>query len=181
MNIKLGDIIETIDDSLKGKVMLIKENTIVFETDDGFEIEAEKREIIKVDDISQIQVNNMDVFNALSDKNLNTKKKKLSVKRSKTVPPMEVDLHIGQLAKNIKGMKNHDMLTLQLETAKRQLEFAINKRIQKVVFIHGVGEGVLKIELEYLFKRYDNVRCYDADYQKYGLGATEVYIHQNVN
>ena len=77
-------------------------------------------------------------------------------------------------------MSNHDMLTLQLDTAKRQLDFAIRKRIQKVVFIHGVGEGVLKLELEYLFSRYDNVKFYDADYQKYGLGATEVYIYQNV-
>jgi hypothetical protein len=49
-----------------------------------------------------------------------------------------------------------------------------------VVFIHGVGEGVLKIELEYLFRRYENVKYYDADYQKYGLGATEVYILQNI-
>jgi dsDNA-specific endonuclease/ATPase MutS2 len=73
------------------------------------------------------------------------------------------------------------MLTLQMDTAKRQLEFAIRKRIQKVVFIHGVGEGVLKTELEYLFGRYNNVKYYDADYQKYGLGATEVYIYQNVD
>ena len=71
------------------------------------------------------------------------------------------------------------MLTLQLETARRQLEFAIRKRIQKVVFIHGVGEGVLRTELEYLFGRYDNITFYDANYQKYGIGATEVYIFQN--
>ena len=77
-------------------------------------------------------------------------------------------------------MTNHDMLTLQLDTAKRQLEFAIRKKIQRVVFIHGVGDGVLKLELQYLFGRYDNVKYYDANLQKYGLGATEVYIYQNV-
>ena len=93
---------------------------------------------------------------------------------------MEVDLHINQLVRSTKGMSKHDMLTLQLDTAKRRLEFAINKRIQKVVFIHGVGEGVLKTELEYLFGRYNNVKFYDANYQKYGLGATEVYIYQNI-
>jgi len=76
-------------------------------------------------------------------------------------------------------MSNHEMLNLQIDTAKRQLEFAIRKRIQKIVFIHGVGEGILKEELKYLFGRYENVKCYDADYQKYGLGATEVYIYQN--
>jgi dsDNA-specific endonuclease/ATPase MutS2 len=94
---------------------------------------------------------------------------------------MEVDLHIHHLTTKDKHMSNYEMLNLQLDTAKRQLEFAINKRIQKIVFIHGVGEGVLRLELETLFGRYDNVKFYDADYQKYGLGATEVYVFQKAN
>ena len=92
---------------------------------------------------------------------------------------MEVDLHIEKLLPSKKGLSNHDILTKQLDTARGQLEFAIRKRIQKIVFIHGVGEGVLKAELEYLFSRYENVKFYDANYQRYGLGATEVYIFQN--
>jgi dsDNA-specific endonuclease/ATPase MutS2 len=68
---------------------------------------------------------------------------------------------------------------LQSETAKRHLEFAIRNRIPKIVFIHGVGEGVLKAELDFLFGRYDTISFQDANYQKYGLGATEVYIKQN--
>jgi len=44
-----------------------------------------------------------------------------------------------------------------------------------------VGEGILKEELQYLFGRYENLKYYDADYQKYGMGATEVYILQNRN
>src|SRR5690606_17240604 len=95
-------------------------------------------------------------------------------------PKMEVDLHIHQLTPSYKGMGNFEILNLQLETAKHRLEFAMAKRIQKVVFIHGVGEGVLREELYSLFRRYENVKYYDADYQKYGLGATEVYILQNV-
>ena len=75
-------------------------------------------------------------------------------------------------------MDNFEMLSLQLETAKRKIEYAISKRISKIIFIHGVGEGVLKSELHYLFGRYP-VRFYDASYKKYGLGATEVYIYQN--
>jgi hypothetical protein len=55
----------------------------------------------------------------------------------------------------------------------------MEKRISRIVFIHGVGEGILKEELGYLLRRYDNLRYYDAEYQKYGLGATEVYIFQN--
>ena len=78
---------------------------------------------------------------------------------------MEVDLHINQLVKSPKGLSNHEMLNLQLDTARHKLEFAMSKRIQKVVFIHGVGEGVLKMELEYLLGRYGNIKYYDADYQ----------------
>ncbi len=77
-------------------------------------------------------------------------------------------------------MSNFDMLNLQLDTARGQLEFAMRKRIPKIVFIHGVGEGVLRQELETLFSRYNNVKFYDADYKTYGLGATEVRILQNI-
>jgi dsDNA-specific endonuclease/ATPase MutS2 len=76
-------------------------------------------------------------------------------------------------------MSNFDILNIQLDTAKRQIEFAVRKRIPKIVFIHGVGEGVLKAELDYLLGRYDNLKFYDANFQKYGVGATEVYIFQN--
>jgi hypothetical protein len=33
--------------------------------------------------------------------------------------------------------------------------------------------------LDFLFGRYDTISFQDANYQKYGLGATEVYIKQN--
>ena len=92
---------------------------------------------------------------------------------------MEVDLHIHQLVSTERGMSAHDKLNIQVDTAKRQLEFAISKKIQRLVFIHGVGEGVLRAELEYLFRRYDNVIYEDADFQKYGRGATMLFISQN--
>ena len=58
--------------------------------------------------------------------------------------------------------------------------YLLNQTDKKIpiIFIHGVGEGVLKNELHYLFGRYP-VRFYDASYKKYGLGATEVYVYQN--
>jgi hypothetical protein len=95
------------------------------------------------------------------------------------IPPPEFDLHIEKLAKNFKGMSNFDILNLQSETAKRHIEFAIRNRIPKIVFIHGVGEGILKAELDFLLGRYESISFRDANYQKYGLGATEVFIRQN--
>lgn len=176
---QVGDRIETVDDNIKGKVTAISSGGITVLTDDGFEMEMQSYEILLIPEQDQMQVTNAEVSRAMREKHKGQKHKKASVKREKTEPPMEVDLHIHQLTENTRGLTNHDMLILQVDTAKRQLEFAISKRIRRVVFIHGVGEGVLRTELEYLFGRYDNLSWYDADYQKYGLGATEVYIHQN--
>jgi DNA-nicking Smr family endonuclease len=97
----------------------------------------------------------------------------------KNVPTLEVDLHIHQLTRSTRGMGNYEMLNLQLETAKRQLEFARRKHIPKVILIHGVGEGVLREELHYLIGRMDNMEACPADFQKYGWGATEVRVYQN--
>lgn len=184
MAFSIGDYVLVLDENLSGFVRKIKGKTISIETDDGFLLDfntdelviAESKQTLKKDLFSHKNINTV-----ISEKEQPTRKPQTK-KRAKDryEPTLEIDLHINQLVKSSKGMSNHDMLTLQLDTAKRQLEFAIKKRIQKVVFIHGVGEGILKMELDYLFGRYNNIKFYDANYQKYGLGATEVYIYQNV-
>lgn len=179
---KIGDKVSVLDDAISGEIVAIKGNTVTLETNDGFEIDYLKNELIVVDgSISKRDLARMDVASIISEKEQRKPGKTKRVKpKERSLPAMEVDLHIHQLVPKSRGMDNYEMLTIQLDTAKRQLDFAISKRIQKVVFIHGVGAGVLKAELEYLFNRYENLKFYDADYQKYGRGATEVYIYQNL-
>ncbi len=89
----------------------------------------------------------------------------------------EVDLHIENLIDSYRGMSNHDMLQLQLRHFQTNLEEAINNRYHKIVFIHGVGNGRLKQEIINILAGYTKeVRYYDGEYKKYGLGATEVLI-----
>lgn len=175
---KIGDKVEVLDEAIKGHIINVSENLISIETTDGFEMQYEGSQLVKIEGV--LKVTNYDVAKVKYKKDAPEKRKSAIVKaKERNTPKMEVDLHIHQLTNSTKGMNNFDMLNLQLDTAKRQLEFAIRKRIQKVVFIHGVGGGVLKEELNYLFNRYENVKFYDAEYKKYGLGATEVYIYQN--
>ncbi|QCX00545.1 DNA mismatch repair protein MutS [Aggregatimonas sangjinii] len=176
----IGDAVETLDDTIKGIVVGVSPKEIIIESSDGFQLHYAANELMKIDTGDTIKVTNYEVARIKSEKEIPKRKNNPAPKaKERNAPKMEVDLHINQLIKSSKGMSKHDMLNLQLETAKRQLQFAISKRIQKIVFIHGVGEGVLKEELNYLFRRHENVTYYDADYKKYGLGATEVYIHQN--
>lgn len=178
---KPGDKIAVLDDALEGKVISVKDGGVTIETSEGFLLEFGEDEIVKIENPQELVPRDPQVLSeALKEKESGKKKRSQRVRpKERSLPPMEVDLHIHKLTDTSRGMSNYDMLTLQMDTAKRQLEFAISKRIQKVVFIHGVGEGVLRAELETLFHRYDNLEYYDADYQKYGLGATEVYIFQN--
>jgi dsDNA-specific endonuclease/ATPase MutS2 len=175
---EIGDRVEALDDVITGTVTKVSGNMVTLITKDGFPMQFQDTELVLV--ANDIRVSNFEVAQVKKEKELPKKRNKKTVKpKERKLPKMEVDLHINQLVKNPRSLSNFEMLNLQLETAKRQLDFAIGKRIQKVVFIHGVGEGVLKEELYSLFRKYENVKYYDADYQKYGLGATEVYIFQN--
>ncbi len=177
---KIGDKVEVLDDTISGIITAISDTSVSVETDMGFLVKYDSNELIKVGVNNSITVSNYEIAKIKKEKEQTKRKNTKTLKqKERNIPKMEVDLHINQLIKSSKGMSNFDILNLQLETAKRQLNFAIQKRIQKIVFIHGVGEGVLKQELGYLFHKYDNLKFYDADYKKYGLGATEVYFFQN--
>jgi hypothetical protein len=184
MDFKVNDFVLVLDENLSGHVKNIVGSTISIETTDGFLLDFEAEELVKDNAKSDFKsglFSHKSINSVLDEKEIPSRKKSVAVKgKERFKPTMEVDLHINQLVKSPKGMSSHDMLTKQIDTARYKLDWAISKGIQKIVFIHGVGEGVLKIELEYLFGRYNNVKFYDADYKKYGLGATEVYIYQNV-
>ncbi|MFS4481689.1 Smr/MutS family protein [Hyunsoonleella sp. 2307UL5-6] len=182
---KIGDRVLVLDEDLSGEIKSINNSTITLETEDGFLLSFDKSELILQHNSNTIIDNNISVTKintVIAEKETQKRRPSKKVKpKERAQAAMEVDLHIHHLVKSSRGMTNFDMLNVQLQTAKHKLDFAINKRIPRIVFIHGVGEGVLKQELETLFRRYDNLKYYDANYSKYGLGATEVYIYQNAN
>ncbi len=177
---RIGDTVEAIDEEFKGIVSEIKGDDIGVQDDDGFILYFRESELIPQINVSIKKELSHVPDDVLKEKEHTKRKKSARVKpKERNAPPLEVDLHIHKLVDRSGGMSNYEILNLQLDTARGQLEFAIRKRLQKVVFIHGVGEGVLREELYTLLRRFDNVKYYDADFKKYGVGATEVYIYQN--
>ena len=60
------------------------------------------------------------------------------------------------------------------------METAIKNNAQKIVFIHGVGQGVLKLEISKELKsKYKKYRYQDASFREYGYGATMIYLQNN--
>ena len=182
MSFNVGDFVEVLDEDLSGEVIFVKNNQVIIQTDDDFELEFDTSQLVKVSNKTLLKSTNIstEAINKIhSDKNPAKKKSVGKKKKERVQPALEIDLHIHKLLPSTRGMQKHDILTYQLDTVRRQIVFAMSKKIQRIVFIHGVGEGILKLEMEYLLKRYDNLKFYEANYQKYGLGATEVYIYQN--
>jgi len=90
---------------------------------------------------------------------------------------IEVDLHINQLLDSTAGMNNADMLQCQMDKFHAVLNENKNKKGQKIVFIHGKGEGVLRKEIETQLKsKYKSYYYQDASFREYGFGATMVTI-----
>jgi len=177
-----GDKVSVLDEAINGTVISVKNNEVLIETEDGFMMTFLVNELIKIQETSNLMnsIKRIDLDEVSKEKTEPKQRSFVKEKKDKRdVGVPEFDLHIEKLVPNKRGMSNYDILTLQTETAKRYIEFAIRNRIPKIVFIHGVGEGILKAELDFLLGRYDGIDFQDANYQKYGLGATEVYIRQN--
>lgn len=175
---KKGDTVSAIDEDVTGVVEKIK-GEVVWVLVDGFSLQYQKSELVIVKSFYNLVFDGQDLETVLREKQLAKPRQVNPRKKNKETSVVEIDLHIGKLTRSAKGWSNYDMLNLQIDTAKQRLEHAIANRIPRLVFIHGVGEGVLRMELETLFRRYPEVTFSDASYKKYGAGATEVYIYQN--
>lgn len=88
-----------------------------------------------------------------------------------------IDLHANQLLDSTVGMSAGDILEYQMQVFRDTLKQYEHKKGQKLIFIHGKGEGVLRRsilnELTYKHKSYI---YQDASFQEFGYGATQVTI-----
>ena len=93
-------------------------------------------------------------------------------------PPEVVDLHIDRLVPDYKQMERQAILEYQLSYFEKMLDKAITHKYKRIIFIHGVGNGVLRERVHRKLKQNQAVRSYkEADNQRYGYGATEVRFY----
>ena len=69
------------------------------------------------------------------------------------------------------------MLRLQIETFQDHLDRALAANMHEIVFIHGVGSGMLRKEIHKLLSRNKDIKFYEeAQKEKFGYGATRVRL-----
>ncbi len=112
----------------------------------------------------------------LKEKMMQSKTEEIPLKTIEK-PAATVDLHIEQLTTRALSMNNAQMLELQMRTFEAKFENAIASGMDEIVFIHGVGNGVLKQEIQKKLAGHKNVAWFqDAQKEKFGYGATRIKI-----
>lgn len=92
-------------------------------------------------------------------------------------PAPEVDLHIETLLREYKNLSNEEILNHQLAVFEKALDNAIATGMEEIVFIHGVGSGTLKYEIQKRISKHPHIAYYkDAQKSKFGYGATYLKI-----
>ena len=149
----------------------------LFEENDFFETPALMYTIVENDEVARPLV-----VDAKRLKEQMYKEEKVvantSKKKSKTDDgTLVVDLHADEVLETTAGMNSADILHYQMDIFKKTMEEYKKKKGQKIIFIHGKGEGVLRQTLIHeLNYRYKSCTYQDASFQEYGYGATQVTI-----
>lgn len=118
-----------------------------------------------------------DFKKVVQEKEARPRVKKQAQKRTSEI--VEVDLHINELLDNSEGLSNRDILGIQMDKVESEMKSAIQSGVKKIVFIHGVGQGVLKQEVSNLLKsKYKKYYFQDASFKEYGYGATMVTLRK---
>jgi len=107
-------------------------------------------------------------------RNLNAKTKNKPSRFVVLTRQKVVDLHIEELIKDYSSMSNAQIISYQINFFMQEMDKALIDKLHKIVFIHGVGAGVLRSSIREELKRFPNIRYTDAPIEKYGNGATEV-------
>lgn len=176
-DLKLGDKVYVLDADFSGHITKIDGSQINIKTEDGFEMMFDISELIKVDDelFNSYLISKMN-YKEIQFQNIDEKKKNKFKINKQRKDITVVDLHIDKLISFQRKLEKYEILSFQLKIAKKKLDLAILNGTKRIIFIHGVGQGILKFELEKILRLYNNLEFYPANFKEYGYGATEVSI-----
>lgn len=165
MQFSTGEWVSLLHESGAFKLLQIEGFRAIVEDEHGFQQKVDVKFLVKRNPIP----------GKVHAKDLPLQIKKNTGSPNSSMP--SIDLHADAL--NLDHLPPHRLLEEQLAHCKRFLNDAIQKRIPKVLIIHGVGEGVLRDSIRAMLKGKKGYRCHDANYSQKGVGSTLVEIQVN--
>ena len=194
--IKVGDRVKFLNDVGEGVVIELKGFNAVVEDKNGFDIEYPLKDLISVGGIveeAEMYGNKLPELSEILARDISEERQNKiqevfekkyanarSINQKRRGEYMEVDLHFHELVEDFSGLKDRTKLDIQLNHFERMMRIAAEQKIKRIVFIHGVGQGVLRHQIRSrLDMYYPECSFRDANPREYGAGATEVFLGQS--
>ena len=198
MEIKIGSEVKFLNDVGGGIVLeIFSDGTASVQGEDGFDMKYNLTELMLVSD--SITEQEEEYNNKLPDlakiiaQDVNEERQKLIQKdfeikyanvratnQQRRGEHMVIDLHIHELIDDQSGLQDRTKLDVQLNHFERMMRIAGEQRVKRVIFIHGVGQGVLRHQIRSrLDSYYPDCTVRDGNPREYGAGATEVILGQS--
>ena len=190
-----GQRVKFLNDVGSAVVLRMEGELVVVEDEDGFERSVERRELIAalepgveadkygntIPDIATLLAQDV------GEKRMRELQKEFEVRYQNSQATnmarrdahMEVDLHIHELVDDQRGLPDRAKLAIQMDHFDRMMDIAKREKLRRIVFIHGVGQGVLRHQIRTsLDQHHPDCTYREGDPRKYGSGATEVWLGQ---
>lgn len=193
--IKVGDRVKFLNDVGEGVVLELSIGKAVVEDTNGFDREYDVSELIAVggaEEEAEMYGNKLPDLDQILKRDISEEKQKKiqeqfeikyanarATNQKRRGEHMEVDLHLHELVDEMSGLKDRTKLDIQLNHFERMMNIALEQKIRRVIFIHGVGQGVLRHQIRSRLEMfYPNCSVRDANPREYGSGASEVFVGQ---
>lgn len=186
---KVGDIVKFLNEEGEGKVVSLQGDFVIVEDNFGFENKYPFKELVPNAKYEDYQLGSAATNQHIKEEIRANTYAKIDASIVKAANDLEayaqegrtwqIDLHIEELIDSHRGMNNSEILLIQVNRLRHFLYEAIERKVRKLIIIHGKGEGVLRHEVRDTLNGYDNMEYYDASYSKFGGGATEVIVKYN--
>ena len=187
MSFKIGDKVRFLNEVGEGSIHDMQGDRYIVVDEHGFEWEMGAGEIVADTphlnkeynrDNSELDFKRaLDLPRTFKDESDAELQQYISVQGKKS--HLEIDLHIQELVNHISHLSNYEIVTIQVNHFLRFFKLAKKQKYQKLIVIHGLGQGVLRAEIRSILDAAENCSYRDADFKKYGLGATEINLWYN--
>lgn len=159
-----GMRVTLMDSNDRGVIKRVKQDCVEIELDFGFVVPVAFNGFV-VNDVNE----DYKLRNSVGSTKAKHIEEETYIPVSKAV---EIDLHIEALPGGL-GVKKGQELPFQLNYFKEVMRSQLRHRGSRVVFVHGVGDGILKQSIR---EELDTTYALQVSWNPYGDGATAVTI-----
>lgn len=172
-SLHLGDIIEIMSGcDLRGRVVALRKDGVDVETDDGLFMTLPYNEVVP------INMEDAALLGMAKARGPNKDKHKAPAKKQPpSRSPLVVDLHLDKLPGGHTVAKNQ-ALPFQLQVVDSYMRANLRCYGRKIIFIHGLGQGVLKEAIRKVLKSTYARNCTCCEAPNYEGIALQVCIQR---